>query len=115
MEMVGNSIGFGLVRGQRQRRQHGRECKAVVETTFGGQRVADVFGDAFVVEQRVDERDLGGSDDRCQAHRFPQRHDGQNQKCGQRAEAEGQRNSMTRSRNVTSPRRTTAVRSSSAA
>ena len=68
-------------------------AKPVVEAAFGGQRVTDAFGDALVFEQCIDQRDLGRRDDRGQTHRLPQRHDGQNQECGQRPEAERQRNS----------------------
>jgi hypothetical protein len=85
-------VGLGLVRGQRQRRQHRGEGEAVVETTLGGQRMADSFGDALVIEQCIDQRDLGGSDYRRQTHRLPQRHDGKNQQCRRGAEEKGQEN-----------------------
>ena len=71
--------------------------------------MADPLGDALVIEQCVDQRDLGRRDDRGQTHRLPQRHDRKNQQCGQRPETERQGIPMTSNRNVTPRRRTTAT------
>ena len=77
--------------GQGDRRQQGRQGETVIKPALDRQRMADPLRNPLVVEQCVDQRDLGGRDDRGQTHRLPPRQHRQQQRSGHGPESQGQR------------------------